>query len=69
MMEAKPERKSGHPSPLAGKCPKCKAPLYYASRIVSREGVFEEVDYCSGGCGFKRPAEDSEKPSDKESAE
>jgi hypothetical protein len=56
------KRKSGFPSIPAGECPKCKAPLYYASRLVSSAGVFENVDYCSAGCGFTRPAAAEEKP-------
>lgn len=50
-MNSGPSNKDGLPS--SGKCPKCGAPLYYASRLVSVHGAFENVDFCSGGCGFK----------------
>lgn len=58
--EKKDEKRDGVPS--SGKCPNCGALLYYASRLVSVRGTFEDVDYCSGGCGF------TEKPGARDAA-
>lgn len=60
--------RDGHPSGTA-KCPKCGKPLYYASRLATRDGEEQNVEYCSGGCGFTRPVvNDAEAVAKKEPA-
>lgn len=58
-MNAAANSRDGHPT--GGICPKCGKPLYYASRLLDSQGVSVDVEYCSGGCGYKKPTQASER--------